>query len=41
MKINYAIVFVSDMKQSIGFYKNILSLPLIFETTHWSEFATE
>jgi catechol 2,3-dioxygenase-like lactoylglutathione lyase family enzyme len=41
MKINYAIVFVSDMKQSVGFYKNILGLPLKFETTHWTEFATE
>ena len=41
MKINYAIVFVSDMKRSIGFYKNILGLPLKFETTHWTEFATE
>ncbi len=41
MKIDFAIVFVSDMKQSIGFYKNILGLPLKFETTHWTEFATE
>jgi len=41
VKIDYAIVFVSDMKRSIGFYKNILGLPLKFETTHWTEFATE
>jgi lactoylglutathione lyase len=40
MKINYAIVFVSDMKQSVCFYKNILGLPLKFETTHWTEFST-
>lgn len=41
MKINYSIVFVSDMKQSVAFYKNILGLPLKFETTHWTEFSTE
>ena len=41
MKIDYAIIFVSDMKRSIGFYKNILGLPLKFETTHWTEFAIE
>jgi lactoylglutathione lyase len=41
MKINYAIVFVSDMAKSVHFYKEILGLPLKFETSHWSEFATD
>ena len=41
MKVNYAIVFVSDMKRSVEFYKNVLGLLLKFETTHWTEFETE
>jgi lactoylglutathione lyase len=39
--ISYAIVFVSDMKASISFYRDALGMPLRFETSHWSEFATE
>jgi catechol 2,3-dioxygenase-like lactoylglutathione lyase family enzyme len=41
MKINYVIIFVSNMKLSIEFYKNILRMKLKFETTHWSEFEGE
>jgi lactoylglutathione lyase len=41
MRINYAIVFVSDMKRSVSFYRDLFGLPLRFESPHWSEFATE
>ncbi len=40
-KINYAIVFVSDMKRSTEFYRDTLGLPLKFESPNWTEFATE
>ena len=41
MRINYAIVFVSDMKRSIAFYRDVIGLQLVFESPHWTEFATE
>lgn len=41
MRINYAIVFVSDMARSVAFYRDVLGLPLKFESPHWTEFATE
>ena len=40
-KVDYTIVFVSDMKRSVEFYRDVLGLPLQFETPHWTEFATE
>lgn len=39
--VDYTIVFVSDMKRAIEFYRNALGLPLRFESPGWSEFATE
>lgn len=41
MRVNYAIVFVSDMKRSVPFYRDVLGLPLKFESPGWTEFATE
>jgi lactoylglutathione lyase len=41
MRVNYAIVFVSDMKRSVAFYRDDLGLPLKFESPGWTEFATE
>jgi lactoylglutathione lyase len=41
MRVNYAIVFVSDMGRSVSFYRDSLGLPLRFESPHWTEFATE
>jgi lactoylglutathione lyase len=41
MRVNYAIVFVSDMKRSVGFYRDVLGLPLRFESPGWTEFATD
>src|SRR5262249_28269501 len=40
MRVNYAIVFVSDMKRSVSFYRDVMGLPLKFETPGWTEFAT-
>lgn len=41
MRVNYAIVFVSDMSRSVQFYRDVLGLPLKFESPHWTEFATD
>ncbi len=41
MRVNYSIIFVSDMKQSVAFYRDVLGLPLRFESPDWTEFATE
>jgi lactoylglutathione lyase len=41
MRIDYAIVFVSDMSRSVAYYRDVIGLPLKFETPEWTEFATE
>jgi lactoylglutathione lyase len=41
LRLHYAIVFVSDMSRSVAFYRDILGLPLHFESPAWSEFATD
>lgn len=41
MRVNYAIVFVSDMKRSVAFYRDVLGLPLKFDSPEWSEFNTD
>ena len=41
MRVSYAIVFVSDMKRSVSFYRDVLGLPLKFESLGWTEFATD
>ena len=41
MRLTYAIVWVSDMKESVGFYRDQLGLPLRFESPDWTEFNTE
>lgn len=41
MRVNYVIAFVSDMKRSVAFYRDVIGLPLKFETPGWSEFSTE
>ena len=40
MRINYVIVFVSEMKRSVSFYRDVLDIPLKFESPEWTEFAT-
>lgn len=41
MRVNYAIVFVRDMKRAVSFYRDVVGLPLRYETSQWTEFATE
>lgn len=41
MRLNYAIIFVSDMQRSVAFYRDVLGLPLKFESPAWTEFATD
>ena len=41
MRVNYAIVFVSDMKRAVSFYRDVLGLPLRFESPGWTEFVTD
>ena len=39
-EVQYIMVTVSDMKQSIEFYRDKLGLPLKFESPGWTEFQT-
>jgi lactoylglutathione lyase len=41
VRVNYAIVFVSDMKRSVSFYRDLLGFPLKFESPEWTELATD
>ncbi len=41
MRLSYAIVFVSDMKRSVAFYRDVMGIPLRYESPNWTEFATE
>jgi predicted enzyme related to lactoylglutathione lyase len=41
MRVSYAIVFVSDMRRAVLFYRDVLGLPLRFESPEWTEFATD
>jgi len=41
MRVSYAIVFVSDMKRSVGFYRDVVGLPLKFDSPEWTECATD
>lgn len=41
MRVSYAVVFVSDMQRSISFYRDVVGLPLKFQSPGWTEFATD
>lgn len=41
MRLSYAIVFVSDMARAVTFYRDVVGLPLRFESPSWTEFNTE
>src|SRR4051812_39499344 len=41
MRVNYVIIFVSDMKRAVSFYRDVIGLPLRFESPGWTEFATD
>ena len=40
LKFSHAIVFVSNMARSVAFYRDVLGLPLRFESPEWTEFDT-
>jgi predicted enzyme related to lactoylglutathione lyase len=40
LKMNYAIKFVDNMDRAVKFYRDVLGLPLKFESPEWSEFVT-
>src|SRR5208337_1131980 len=39
-KLTYVIKFVADMDRAVKFYRDVLGLPLKFQSPEWSEFAT-
>ena len=39
-QIDYVMIGVSNMDQSVGFYKDILGMPLKYKTNEWTEFQT-
>jgi lactoylglutathione lyase len=39
-RFSHTIIFVSDMKRSTKFYREVFGLPLRFESPGWTEFAT-
>ena len=39
-RLSYIIEFVADMDRAIKFYKDVIGLPLKFQSPQWSEFAT-
>ena len=41
MRLSYAIVFVSDMRRAVSFYRDVLGLPLRFESADWTELVTD
>ena len=40
MKLKYVIKFVADMDRVVKFYREVLGLPLKFQSPDWSEFVT-
>jgi lactoylglutathione lyase len=40
-RLAYAILFVSDLERSIGFYREVIGLPFRFSTESYAEFETE
>lgn len=40
MRLTYAIRYVEDMDRSVTFHRDVLGLPLKFQSPFWSEFAT-
>ena len=39
-QLSYVIEFVTDMDRAVKFYRDVLGLPLKFQSPEWSEFAT-
>jgi lactoylglutathione lyase len=40
-RLGYAILFVSDLDRPIGFYRDVVGLPLRFRADAYAEFATD
>ena len=40
MQLTYAIKYVGDMDRAVAFHRDVLGLPLKFQSPEWSEFAT-
>jgi catechol 2,3-dioxygenase-like lactoylglutathione lyase family enzyme len=40
MQLSHVIVYCSDMKRSIGFYRDQLGFPVKFESPEWTELHT-
>ena len=40
-RLGYAILFVSDLDRAIGFYRDVIGVPLRFRADTYAEFATE
>jgi lactoylglutathione lyase len=40
LKMTYVIKFVDDMNRAVKFYRDVVGLPLKFESPGWSEFVT-
>lgn len=41
MRVNYVMVFVTDMERAVAFYRDGVGLPLRFQSPGWTEFATD
>lgn len=39
-RLSYVIRFVANMNETVRFYRDVMGLTLIFQSPHWSEFAT-
>ena len=39
-KLNYAILFVSNMEEAVHFYRDVIGMKLKYQTPYWSEFDT-
>jgi lactoylglutathione lyase len=39
-KLAFAIKYVAEMSKAVKFYRDVLGLPLKFESPDWSEFST-
>ena len=40
LKLSHVIEFVADMDRAVKFYRDVIGLPLKFQSPGWSEFAT-
>ena len=39
-QLDYTMIIVSDMSKSVEFYRDMLGIPLKFESPEWTEFLT-